>query len=187
MRDVKVALLLAGFAAALGCGGGGHHGGYSGTSPTGTGPTTSTTTGALTADPHYQAALSLLNQSRSQHGSPPVVLDELLCECALRHAQDLAACSNNSISGFSGCAHKDFNSGDRCGAGSENQGIATGITSASEDSGFATIHNGMMSEGPPPQGQINHYSNIIDPTRTAVGVGLYIDPNGNLWVSEEFK
>jgi len=43
-----------------------------------------------------------------------------------------------------------------------------------------------MAEGPPPPGQDNHFINIVNPSYTTVGIGLFIDPNGNLWLSEEF-
>jgi len=138
-------------------------------------------------DPHILAALAVLNQSRASVGSPPLTVDASLCSCALQHASDCAACAGFSINNFGTCAHGDFKAGNTCGATAENQGIQTGVDSTSEDAAFQSINSAMMAEGPPPAGQDNHWLNITNSSETAVGIGLFIDINGNLWVSEEFR
>jgi len=130
-----------------------------------------------------QYVLGIINQSRAQYGAPPVTLDTVNGPCARRHAMDLAACSNNGIANAGPCMHKDFIMGDRCGAANENQGVGVG----DNDPQFLAIHNSMMSEGPPPAGQQNHFSTITNPSFTTVAVAEYIDPNGNFWLSEEWR
>jgi hypothetical protein len=88
------------------------------------------------------------------------------------------------LNNFTTCAHADFKAGDTCAASAENQGAETGQT---EDQGFTTIHQAMMAEGPPPPGQDNHYANIMNASYTQVGLGLFVDAEGQLWVSEEFR
>ncbi|MEZ0227752.1 MAG: CAP domain-containing protein [Planctomycetota bacterium] len=147
-------------------------------------PTNTTTT---TASDAVTAALALINQSRAEQGQAPVTLDEVLTACALRHAQDQAACADNDVSKAGSCAHASFINGDTCGARSENQGYAPNVTTANQSAAFEAIHQGMMSEGPPPAGSFNHFSNIVDPQATKVGLGLYIAPNGTFWVTELFQ
>jgi hypothetical protein len=167
-----------------------HHSSGGGFIPNTTAPNNTNTnpggTGGVT-DPHILAALAVLNQSRASVGSAPLTVDASLCSCALQHASDCAACAGFSINNFGTCAHGDFKAGNTCGATAENQGIQTGVDSTTEDAAFQGINSAMMAEGPPPAGQDNHWLNITNPSETAVGIGLFIDMNGNLWVSEEFR
>jgi hypothetical protein len=159
-----------------------HHSSGGGVAPMNTSPNT----GATTTDPHIQNALDQINASRAQNGSPALALDASLDSCGLQHAEDCASCAGDNIAGFTNCAHGDFKSGNTCGASAENQGVATGVTSSNEDQAFDSIHEAMMAEGPPPPGQDNHFLNIVNPSYTTVGIGLFVDQNGNLWLSEEF-
>lgn len=185
-----LACALAAAAAVVGCGGSHSGGGSStntgtnttGTNGTNTGGTSSSSTGP--GDPHVQHALDQINASRKTQSLPALSLDAGMSSCAVRHAQDCAGCAGYQLSKFSSCAHGDFKAGDTCGGNSENQGVASGVD---EDTGFTEIHQAMMAEGPPPAGQDNHYANIMNPSATAVGIGLYVDQNGTLWLSEEFR
>jgi hypothetical protein len=100
----------------------------------------------------------------------------------MRHAQDLAALSAQI--GFSAAAHHDFLSGDTGGATAECQGEASG---SDQDADFKITFDLMMAEGPPPTGQVNHYSILMNPSETLIGIGLFFDSTQTLWVSEEFK
>lgn len=194
-RFVGAALVvgLVGGLTALGCGGSHHSNDGStatnnaGTKTTGTGTTGTGTTGSTgtgSSDPHVEAALNQINASRATQNLPALTLDASMTSCGLVHAEDCASCANYEISNFTTCAHADFKAGNTCGGNSENQGVASGV---SEDAGFTEIHQAMMAEGPPPAGQDNHYANIMNPSATAVGIGLYVDQNGTLWISEEFR
>jgi hypothetical protein len=157
------------------------------TTPATTTPATTTpaTTPATSAtDPHLQYALDAINASRAMYGANPVTLDVADCACALRHATDVANCANFMLSGFTACAHADFKSGDTCHCTAENQGVST---DTDEDAAFQAIHDQMMAEGPPPAGQINHFYNITNPRSTQVAIGEYVDSNGTLWVSTEYR
>jgi hypothetical protein len=136
------------------------------------------------SDPHLTYALNAINASRAQYGLPPVTLDVADCACALRHATDFANCSNLDPNQAGPCAHKDYIGGDLCNASNETQGVAGG---QAEDQNFQTIHDGMMAEGPPPAGQQNHFSTITSASLTQVAIGEYLDANGTLWVSEEWR
>ncbi|MBI3722888.1 CAP domain-containing protein [bacterium] len=133
-------------------------------------------------DAHVSYALSLLNSARAEHGRRPLALDASLSVVALRHARDFAACSATHEP--ASCAHRDFFSGDTGGATRENQGFSG---PGEIDEMFDVIQDGMMAEGPPPPGEGNHYSTILDEASTLVGIGEYWDSNRVLWVSEEFR
>lgn len=130
-----------------------------------------------------QYALGLINASRAQYGLSPVTLDTVNGPCALRHAQDVWACANGNIASFGMCAHGDFHNGDTCKCASENQGVASG----DNDPAFQAIHTQMMNEGPPPAGQMNHFWVITNPSYKTVAIGEFVDPNGTVWISEEWK
>jgi hypothetical protein len=130
-----------------------------------------------------QYTLGLINQSRALYGAPPVTLDTTNGPCAMKHAQDLWACAGGNINAFGGCMHKDFIGGDTCNASRENQGVAGG----DNDPAFNMVHTAMMNEGPPPAGQENHFSTITNPSFTQVAIAEYVDPSGQVWISEEWR
>lgn len=44
----------------------------------------------------------------------------------------------------------------------------------------------MWAEGPPPQGQDNHWLNMENPQYTKVACGFYQDPQGTWWATQDF-
>ena len=44
----------------------------------------------------------------------------------------------------------------------------------------------MWAEGPPPQGQDNHWLNMENPQYTQVACGFYQDPQGTWWATQDF-
>ncbi|MBI3725758.1 CAP domain-containing protein [bacterium] len=170
--SLVLAFVLAVACGAMGCGG--HGGGGSGG--------TAAVAAPAPAPDHMSYALGLINTARAQHGAGPLALDSGLNTVAMRHAQDLAALSASV--GFAAAAHHDFNAGDTGGATAECQGVASG---GDQDADFKVTFDLMMAEGPPPAGQINHYSILMDPNETLIGIGLFFDSSQTLWVSEEFK
>jgi uncharacterized protein YbdZ (MbtH family) len=130
-----------------------------------------------------QYCLGVINQSRAQYSLNPVILDVPNGPCAAQHASDVAACSAYSMANFGSCAHLDFKSGNTCNCASENQGVGMG----DNDPAFLSVHQQMMAEGPPPPGQINHFWVITNPQYTTVAIAEYVDVNGQVWISEEWK
>jgi hypothetical protein len=134
-------------------------------------------------DPHMQYCLGIINQSRAQYGAPPVTLDVADGPCAAKHASDLWSCCGGNGANFATCMHQDFINGSTCTCNYETQGQASG----DNDPAFLIIHQGMMAEGPPPAGQMNHFSTITDPALTTVAIAEYVDSQGQVWLSEEWK
>jgi hypothetical protein len=44
----------------------------------------------------------------------------------------------------------------------------------------------MWAEGPPPQGQVNHWYNMQNPQATRLACGFYQDPQGTWWATQDF-
>ncbi len=44
----------------------------------------------------------------------------------------------------------------------------------------------MWAEGPPPQGQVNHWYNMQNPQAARVACGFYQDPQGTWWATQDF-
>jgi len=44
----------------------------------------------------------------------------------------------------------------------------------------------MWAEGPPPQGQVNHWYNMQNPQATRAACGFYQDPQGTWWATQDF-
>lgn len=153
--------------------------GSTGTAPA-PAPSSSTGTGSAPSDSHVAYALNAINASRATKGLPPYTLDPSMSSCALRHSQDCFNCAGGQGANFGNCAHKDFMNGDTCGGGGENQGWGG---PGDQDQAFQSVHDGMMSEGPGG----GHYDNLMSTTFTSVGIGLYLDPAGQVWITEEFK
>lgn len=163
------------------------------TTPTVTTPQPSPSPVCTTAsptDPVLAHALATLNATRAQYGAPPLTLNTCQSACALRHSEDLANCVGgnfanlgSSANGGSGCAHLDFRNGDRCGAMSENQGVQQGTD---PKAAFDSVNQMMVAEGIPANGGQNHLTNIINTYATSVAIGIYQDPTGYVWITEDF-
>lgn len=134
-----------------------------------------TNTVNMTIDPLQQHLLDLLNGTRATVGSAPLRLDKTLSDCALSHAKAMAA---------KGSIYHDL-ANDVCDGSpykGENVGMATGNGTEPLD----TMHNMMVAEkdnptqDPPP----NHYTIMIDPKYTHVGLGIYFDGT-TTWISED--
>lgn len=165
------------------------------------------TTTTTAPDAHVAAALALVNQSRASAGLTPLTLDANLSAVALRHATDDFVPSAFSY-GSNGPCH-DWTNGDTGGSLAENAGtLQIGTNGASdEDHAFAQIHQTMLAgngnadldayvvnaavtvpprpwAGPTTTGR---YGNLMDPSYTKIGIGLYVDGNQNLVVVEDLE
>jgi uncharacterized protein YkwD len=130
-------------------------------------------------DQYQQQLLDLINDSRATAGLPPYVFSAVesngttTCVGSLGHSIDMAK--------KGGISHDQFPA-DICTsfvAAGENVGYSFGV---SESDGIAQIHQSMMNEGP----SGGHYQNIMSSRFTTVGIGLYVDSGGVLWLTEDF-
>ncbi len=129
-----------------------------------------------------QQMFTLINHDRAAHNLPPYTWDARLGTGARAHSNLMA----------SGCGlqHQCPNEPDpstritnegvswkSCG---ENIGEAGGYPSYSDD--LKQIEQDMIDEGPGG----GHYDNLMSTAFQNVGVGVAIDSNGTVWVTEDF-
>jgi uncharacterized protein YkwD len=130
-------------------------------------------------DPYQQQLLDLINASRATAGLAPYVFSEIesngtsTCVGSLGHSKEMAQEGAISHDQFSEDICLSFSS-----AG-ENVGYTSGV---SESAGIIETHQAMMDEGPTG----GHYQNIMSSSYTSVGIGLYVDSSGTLWLTEDF-
>lgn len=184
MRFLAFALALAiGAGGCLGAvGPGGSGGGGSGGGGSGGGAGGGGGTGGTVADAHQQHCVDQLNMYRAQAGVAPLQFDAQLSTFSMTASMDLAATGQPHAyfqqEGQSGAIWNDG----FCNSAAENQAPgwdASGGVDATVDS----ILQAMMAEGPGG----GHHDNILAPSSSRVGVGLYVDAQQRLWFTNDFS
>jgi uncharacterized protein YkwD len=129
------------------------------------------------ADAYQQQLLSLINGSRAGAGLSPLTFSAVqsagTASCVGSYGHSVHMEQVGQIS------HDQFPQ-DICvpwSSAGENVGWASG----SESAAIQILHQYMMNEGP----SGGHYRNIMSPTYTTVGIGLYYT-GGILWLTEDF-
>jgi uncharacterized protein YkwD len=148
-------------------------------------PTKSAPSPITTESSIASAVFSAVNASRAQHGLPALRADSRLVHSA--HEHNLAMAHANEMS------HQLPGEPD-LGARLDAAGVPW--TDAAENLGWCVdnstnaallLHKIMMGEGPPPAGQSNHYSNILDPAMHYLGVDVIWDSvHSKMWLTEDF-
>ncbi len=126
--------------------------------------------------------LQLLNADRESAGRASLTLDRRLTTLAADHSRDMAARRY-----FGHAAPRDSDAFDRFArAGiqfdnaAENIGYIGGQPPEAE---VAAINAAMMAE---PLDGASHHDNIVDTRLHRVGIGLCIEPNGSMYLTEDF-
>ncbi len=129
-----------------------------------------------------QQLFALINQDRAKQGLYAYVLNSTMSNGALVHSERMTAC---------GLSHQCPGEPDPCQRVS-NEGISwtscgenVGYTSPNPTdwSGVEKIEQAMLAEQPPDDG---HRLNLLSSTYHRVGVGIYIDSKGLVWITEDF-
>jgi len=121
-----------------------------------------TLTGCMSTE--EQSVVGQINALRASVGQPALMPDGELVAKAQAHSQDMAA--QNQLfhttlrDGVTGNPHRM----------GENVAYAGSV-----DQAFQALLN-----SPP------HYANMTDPTFNRVGVGIYVAPDGRVWVTMDF-
>lgn len=129
-----------------------------------------------------QQMFTLINHDRAAQKLPPYNWDVTLAAGARAHS--------NLMASSCGLQHQCPNEPDPCTritnegvswmSCGENIGMAVGYPSYSDD--LQQIEQGMINEGPGG----GHYQNLMSTAFQNVGVGVAIDSNGAVWVTEDF-
>jgi uncharacterized protein YkwD len=141
--------------------------------------------GSTNADAHAQHNLDTLNAYRAQAGVAPLVLDDQLSTFSVEAASQLEA--TGQAHGYfmqQGASGALWQQG-FCSTAAENQAPAWPLSSfgGDEDATVDAILKAMMDEGPGG----GHHDNILDPASARVGVGLIVDAEQQLWLSNDFS
>lgn len=148
-------------------------------------PVTSTT--AAPPPTPAEQVLALINKARSAAGLPAYVLDSGLVASATAH--------NQTMAGGCGLSHqcpREAAIGDRENAAgvhwtAAGENIGEGGPVANSNAGIANmavgLTQGMLNEQPPDDG---HRQNILSSTFTRVGIAVFRDSAGTVWLTQDF-
>lgn len=129
-----------------------------------------------------QQLFALINQDRANQGLFAYTLNGTLSSGAYEHSQRMAGC---------GMSHQCPGEPDPC-QRVTNEGIAwttcgenVGYTSPNPTSwaGVQKIEQYMLAEQPPDDG---HRRNLLSTSFHRIGIGIFIDANSTVWITEDF-
>ncbi|GAA1892692.1 sigma-70 family RNA polymerase sigma factor [Streptantibioticus ferralitis] len=138
------------------------------------------------SDPAAQV-LALINQARAAHGLPPYTITTGLTHSATGHnsAMDNGCGLSHQCPGEAPLGGRETAAGVQWGAAGENIGQASAGPDAQQIATAAVnLTQAMLNEQPPNDG---HRQNILSSTFTHVGIAVYRDPNGTVWLTQDFS
>jgi uncharacterized protein YkwD len=178
-RSMYAAAVAATVAAFSGCAGGpstgnGGGGGSGGNGDSSLGATVNATEAA-------QHNLAALNMYRAQNGAPALTLDAQLSTFSTHASQALAA--GGPAHGYFVSAGAALWTSGFCNGAGENQAPGWPVSGGNEDATIDAMLKSMMAEGPGG----GHHDNIVNPAFARLGVGLILDANQQLWLTNDFS
>nr|BBH94990.1 hypothetical protein KTA_31890 [Thermogemmatispora argillosa] len=129
-----------------------------------------------------QQLFALINRDRASQGLPAYTLDGTLSAGARLHSWNMAHCGlSHACPGEAAPCDRVSAEGITWNVCGENVGYA----SASPDawSGVQLIERSMLNEQPPNDG---HRRNLLSSAFHRIGIGIYLDSQGYVWVTEDF-
>ncbi len=125
-------------------------------------------TRALTLPGSAQRAwLAQIEIDRATYGAGPVAFDEYALEAAQAHVAEEAALGYYAHTGRDGSSPQSrYAALGGLGEDAENLDLA------GPDSTWMTMEEDVLSEGPPPSGETNHFSILVDPREVWAGLGI---------------
>ncbi|MEY9968038.1 uncharacterized protein YkwD [Streptacidiphilus sp. MAP12-16] len=153
--------------------------------------TSGATSGAPAAPvgaPEVQQVLALINQARSAQGLPAYTILDGLNRSAAGHNQVMAGgCGlSHQCPGESPFGDREQAQGVHWTSAGEN--IGEGGPTGSSDSSIASMAVGltqsMLDEKPPNDG---HRQNILSSSFTHIGIAVYRDASGTVWLTQDFS
>lgn len=151
-------------------------------------PSTSSNTAAPSNDALSQPILNQINSARAAAGLPALTKSPGLVRSATRHTQLMASgCGlSHQCSGEATLANRISAQGVAWGAVGENVGMGGPVTASNTAIvGMAAgITSSMLAEKPPNDG---HRRNILSSTFRHIGICVYRDANGTVWMTQDFS
>ncbi|WP_432141211.1 sigma-70 family RNA polymerase sigma factor [Streptomyces sp. bgisy084] len=156
-------------------------------SPTHPAPTPSSTPPSQPAADAVEQVLALINQARAAHGLPAYTLTTGLTRSATAHntAMDNGCGLSHQCPGEASLGDREKAAGVKWGAAGENIGQASAGPDAQQIAKAAvSLTQDMLNEKPPNDG---HRRNILSSTFTHVGIAVHRNPNGTVWLTQDFS
>ncbi|MBV9793078.1 MAG: CAP domain-containing protein [Actinobacteria bacterium] len=132
--------------------------------------------------------LALINQARSQNGLPALTFSAGLDQSASQHNSTMAAgCGlSHQCPGEPAIGDRETAAGVHWTAAGENigeEGPVSDTTAAIAQAGVALTQD-MLNEQPPNDG---HRLNILSTSYTHIGIAVYRDSKGTVWLTQDFS
>ncbi|MFF0627812.1 sigma-70 family RNA polymerase sigma factor [Streptomyces sp. NPDC004296] len=156
-------------------------------SPTHQTPTPSNTPTVTSAADAVQQVLALINQARAAHGLPAYTITTGLTHSATAHntAMDNSCGLSHQCPGEAPLGDRETAAGVKWGAAGENIGQASAGPDTQQIAKAAvSLTQDMLNEKPPNDG---HRQNILSSTFTHVGIAVHRNPNGTVWLTQDFS
>jgi uncharacterized protein YkwD len=129
-----------------------------------------------------QQLFALINHDRSVQGLYPYVLNSTLSAGARLHSVKMSGCGlSHQCPGEPNPCQRVTNEGISWTSCGENVGYTSPYPSAW--GGVQGIEKDMLDEQPPDDG---HRLNLLSTSYHRIGVGIYIDARGYVWITEDF-
>lgn len=131
--------------------------------------------------------LAVINQARAQAGLPPYTIVTGLETSSAGHNQLMAGgCGlSHQCPGEPALGQRETAAGVQWTAAGENigEGGPVADTTAAITQMAVTLTNDMLAEKPPDDG---HRLNILSPSFTHIGIAVYRDSSGTVWLTQDF-
>ncbi|WP_051970951.1 CAP domain-containing protein [Kitasatospora azatica] len=135
-----------------------------------------------------QRVLALINQARAAHGLPAYTITAGLTTSAQTHNQVMAGgCGlSHQCPGEPGLGARVTAQGVQWTAVGENIGYGGPVSTAAQDTAAQAVGltKDMLNEQPPNDG---HRRNILSSSFTHIGIAVYRDANGTVWLTQDFS
>ncbi len=129
-----------------------------------------------------QQLFALINSDRAREGLPSYTLNSTLSTGAYLHSWNMAHCGlSHACPGEPAPCQRVSNEGISWSVCGENVGYASATPDAW--SGVQLIEQSMLNEQPPDDG---HRRNLLSSDFRRIGLGIYLDTQGYVWVTEDF-
>jgi uncharacterized protein YkwD len=132
--------------------------------------------------------LALINQARSAAGLPPLTITAGLDRSASGHNQTMASgCGlSHQCPGEPSLGARETAAGvawSACGENIGEGGLVADTTAAIAQMAVGLTQD-MLNEQPPDDG---HRMNILSSAFTHIGIAVYRDPSGTVWLTQDFS
>ncbi|MFF0015336.1 RICIN domain-containing protein [Streptomyces sp. NPDC005374] len=148
---------------------------------------TPTPSATVDADP-VQQVLTTINQARKAAGLPDYSISDGLTRSAAAHTTVMAGgCGlSHQCPGEAALGARETAAGVKWTAAGENIGESDGVSTDSEAIAGAAVDltQQMLAEQPPNDG---HRRNILSSTFAHIGISVFRDANGTVWMTQDFS